>query len=303
MTLPEFEALTLPEFEAPLPFEKPPPSRTADGDPWVRWIAPGWCAVGARAPVVKPGRFWDVVTAIVAATGGGMLDRVHTSEEGILACGALGVTARSGYAQELLRLCLVTEPERFVEVMAPLAHETGVYVGASKHAESGTSFFTMDGRRIATPSAIRQLITLDIGWKSPNAKERARLWVRTVSKLLRDERMDAVQAEFSKKILPIRLRPHLAAAIRWPEGGPGDAWQYTKEQQALWALALGFAHLEGQGERIGATLLADACVASELDEWSPMRVIAAVESHVEPLPRRVTVLKMIELMKEAQWIT
>ena len=295
-------------FEAALPFETPPPSRTADGDPWVRWIAPGWCAVGGRAPVVKLWKFWDVVTVMIAALGGGTLDRVHTSEEGILACGALGVTVASGYVQELLRMCLVAEPERFVEVMAPLAFETGVYVGRSKRTEEAT-FFSREGQAITTPSALRQLIMLDpLGWKNPNTKERARLWVNTVSKLLRDERMDAVQTELSKKILPTLLRPGVAAAIRWPEGGPGAEWQYTKEQQALWALALVIAHLEGQGERLCATLIADACVIEDLVEWSPLAVIDAVAKCVRgvgSVPDRVrdTCLKAIEFMKESQWTT
>ncbi len=50
--------------------------------------------------------------------------------------------------------------------------------------------------------------------------------------------MDEAQSAFAEEMMPALLTHATKAQIRWPRHGMRDAWQYTHEQQVLWALTL-----------------------------------------------------------------
>jgi hypothetical protein len=299
----------MPEFERPVKAASVAgPTRTPEGEPWVRWQHPGWAAAGSRTPNVKPGRFWDVVTELIPAVTDGTLDRAQTGR-GVLAAGALGATLRSGFLQKLLLMCLQTEPGHFVATMGEAMAEARVYVGSTERAPSGAAIFEFAGTPILGTETLRRVI-MPSGLAYPSAEERAnwtvkekaraRLWVSSLSKLLRHERIDAVQAAFSSEVLPMLLTDETRAAIRWPESGIGDAWQYTKEQQALWALALVLSYLDrGEAE----VILTSAARAAE----DPAKKIFAAEQFLWEAPnpnldRAALITNTIALMKEIQWL-
>jgi hypothetical protein len=222
------------------------PSRTPDGRPWVRWAKygsyTGWYSAGSRAPSLGGSRpsFWQAVFSVACACAGGNIDQAHSCGRGILALGGLGVTLRSGYAQLLLHSCLLSNPARFVEVMAPVLHATGAFTKASEKSPSGVALVDSKGHLLLTEEKMRQVVMLGSDssrWTEPQ-KDRAKLWVSCCSALLRDERMDAAQLAFAEEVMPALLTESTKTALRWPKKGMGDRWQYTNEQQMLWGLAL-----------------------------------------------------------------
>jgi hypothetical protein len=234
---PDFDAL---DVSAP----KDAPQRTSDGKPWVRWTKrgdySGWYAEGSRKPALEGKRqFWDAVFAVACACAGGNVDQAHACGRGILSLGGLGVTARSGFAQALLHHCLVTNPTRYVEVMAPVLHATGVFTKITDRSPSGVAFVDPSGRMLLTEKEIRKVVTLgsDSKWTGPQ-KDRAQTWVSCCSELLRDERMDRAQLAFAEEVLPVLLTERTKESINWGRHGARDYFSYTREQQALWALAL-----------------------------------------------------------------
>jgi hypothetical protein len=234
-------AFELPDFDVP----EDAPARTKDGEPWTRWGGygsySGWYAIGSREPEVsaRP-TFWQAVFHVACKVTGGNLDQAHCCGKGVMSLGGLGVTLRSGFAQILLHECLLTNPERFVEVMAPLLYETGVYTKMCDKSPSGVALCDHKGHPVLTEEAMREIVMLGsdgLKW-TRRQKDRARLWVTCCSKLLRDARMDEAQAAFAEEMMPALLTERTREQMRWPRHGMRDAWQYTHEQQALWALTL-----------------------------------------------------------------
>jgi hypothetical protein len=232
---PDFDALDVSSDEGP--------ARTEDGRAWVRWAKTGafsgWYAVGARKPkLVGRPTFWGAVHAVACACAGGNVDQAHCCGRGVLALGGLGVTMRSGYAQLLLHCCLLANPARYVEVMAPVIRETGIYTKKTEKSPSGVALCT-HGKYAMNESQMRSLVMMDsdsITWTT-SQKKRAKVWVACCSELLRDEAMDVAQHAFAEQVMPAILTDTTKEAIKWPKG-PRDAWQYTHEQQMLWALSL-----------------------------------------------------------------
>jgi hypothetical protein len=244
------------------------PARTPDGRAWVRWAKygsySGWYAVGARKPKLSgQPKFWEAVFSVACACAGGNVDQAHCCGRGILALGGLGVTMRSGYAQLLLHCCLLKNPVRYVEIMAPVIGATSSYTKASEKSPSGVAFHDSMGGPWWTETDLRNLVTLGSDgtkWTKPQ-KERAKTWVSCCSRLLRDEAMDSAQQAFAEEVMPALLTEDTKTAINWPRQGPQDFWQFTKEQQLLWGLACVLA-LEDEKETeslmVGARSLADA---------------------------------------------
>lgn len=247
--------LSRPVFEA-LDVRADGPARTKGGRAWARWAKhgaySGWYAVGARPPRLSghPG-FWEAVFSVACACAGSNVDQVHCCGEGILSLGGLGVTVRSGYAQLLLHCCLLHSPARYVEVMAPVMYETGVYPKPSTKSPSGVGLYYSDGHPV---QSLRSVICegSDGEHWSERQKKRAQLWVSSCSELLRDETMDAAQHAFVAQVMPWFLSAPMKASILWPPDAPTDWWQYTRELQMLWALTLILASLgnESEAERL-----------------------------------------------------
>ena len=224
----------------PIPTPEGTPDRTPEGRPWVSWVKKdgyqGWRA-GARA-VTSDGRFWDSVLSIAGAYFGTHADDVHCLGQGILSVGVLGVTLESGYAERLLQQCLLTDPIRFVNVMAPIL-ATGARMKPSDRSPSGVALVGPEGRPLLSARDLRDLVLLgsdSLTWTNAQ-KSRARLWVSSVSELLRDTSMDRAQRDFASEILPTLLPKEIQHALRWP-GHTEDTWMYTKELQAAWAFAM-----------------------------------------------------------------
>jgi len=243
------------------------PARTKDGRPWTRWAKygsyAGWHAVGARKPKLSgQPKFWEAVFSVACAVAGGNLDQVHCCGRGVLALGGLGVTMRSGYAQLLLHCCLINNPVRYVEVMAPVLKEVGCYTKENDKSPSGVVIYGYNDLPYVTEIELRRLILSGsdgVKWTNPQ-KSRAQLWVSCCSELLRDERMDAAQQSFAEEVMPALLTEDTKVAVKWPRQGPRDFWQYTKEQQLLWGLACVLAladEEETETLMVGARSLAD----------------------------------------------
>jgi hypothetical protein len=232
----------LPDFDAPADA----PARTKNGEPWTRWghygTYEGWYAIGSRRveKIEARPKFWDATFYVACQATGGNLDQAHCCGPGILSLGGLGVTLRSGFAQILLHECLLTDPERFMQIMAPVIHETGVYTKQTEKAETGIALADSKGNPVVAEKAMREIVMLGsdgIQW-TQRQKKRARLWVTACSKLLRDARMDEAQAAFAEHVMPALLTERTKEIVRWPRNGMRDSWQYTHEQQALWALVM-----------------------------------------------------------------
>ncbi len=220
------------------------PSRTPQGRPWVRWCMraedSGWCAAGARRPSFGAKTFWETTFAVACRAAGSNVDQVHAVGSGILALGGLGVTLSSGYAQKLLYKCLEHNPARFLEVMAPVVHATGVFVKPCAKSPSGIALMDERGHPLLTETELRSLVTggaAGVKWTSKQ-KSVARLWVSVTSELLRDDSMDAAQCAFASEVLPELLCAPVRQGIRWSPSSGEDTWQHTKEQQMLWSFAL-----------------------------------------------------------------
>jgi hypothetical protein len=233
---PDFDALDVPTDG---------PARTPDGRAWVRWAKygshSGWYAVGARKPKLSgQPKFWEAVFSVACACAGGNVDQAHCCGRGILALGGLGVTMRSGYAQLLLHCCLLKNPVRYVEIMAPVIGTTLSYTKASEQSPSGVAFHDSMGGPWWTEADLRNLVTLGSDgtkWTKPQ-KERAKTWVSCCSRLLRDEAMDAAQQSFAEEVMPSLLTEETLTLIKWPRTALLSWSQYTEDQQMLWALAL-----------------------------------------------------------------
>jgi hypothetical protein len=234
---PDFDALdvTLPEGA---------PTRTEDGKAWVRWVRygsySGYYAAGSRKPRFA-GRptFWEAVYSVACECAGGTVDQAHCCGRGVLALGGLGVTMRSGYAQLLLHCCLLANPARYVEVMAPAIQLNGAYTKVTETSPSGVAL-CQRGKYAMSEDQLRSLIlggSDSVKWTS-RQKDRARVWVSCCSQLLRDEAMDKAQLSFIEEVTPALITEATKVAIKWPRNGPRDWWQYTHSQQMLWALAL-----------------------------------------------------------------
>jgi hypothetical protein len=270
---PDFDAL---DFGTPVDA----PARTDDGRPWVRWAKygafSGWHAVGARKPrlVGKP-TFWEAVYSVACACAGGNVDQTHCCGRGVLALGGLGVTMRSGYAQLLLHSCLLSNPARYVEIMAPVIRETGAYTKKTGKSPSGVALGVL-GRYAMAEDQMRALVMMGsdgIVWTNAQ-KKRAKLWVSCCSELLRDDSMDRAQHAFAEEVMPALLTVTTKEMISWPPNGLAGllgVGQYTHEQQMLWALSLVMA-LEDENQT--ETLVSDARTAARAqDDFSAEGVL------------------------------
>ncbi len=262
-----------PDFDA-LDVQTDGPARTKGGRPWVRWAKygpySGWYAVGARKPRLSghPG-FWEAVFSVTCACAGSNVDQAHCCGLGILALGGLGVTAQSGYAQLLLHYCLLNNPARYVEVMAPVLHETGVYTKPSSKSPSGVAFYYPTKLPALLEGSMESFLrggSDGIEWSAAQ-KKLAQLWVSCCSELLRDEAMDPAQHAFVSTVMPPLLTSLTKSVLRWPTQGPTDWWQYTHEQQMLWALSLILASLENEEEATRLVCAAGAELENEQDNF------------------------------------
>ena len=264
-----------PDFEA-LDLQKLPedaPTRTEDGRPWVRWAKQGeysgWYAVGSRKPQ-RGGTptFWEALFLVACECAGGTFDQVHCCGRSVLALGGLGVTMRSGYAQLLLHCCLLANPARYVEVMAPLLQASGAYTRATTKSPSGVALY-QDGEALLTEEKLRHAVMLgsdSLTWTNKQ-KDQARLWVSCCSELLRDETMDKAQMTFLQEVAPALVTEETLAAIKWPRSGARDWWQYTPQLRAVWALAFVLAL---EDERQTERLIVDAVEGVKNTPDAPM---------------------------------
>jgi hypothetical protein len=232
---------------------------------WTRYGSySGWYAAGSRKPrIVGRPTFWEAVYSVACECAGGTVDQAHCCGRGVLALGGLGVTMRSGYAQLLLHCCLLANPSRYVEVMAPAIQENGAYTKVTDLSPSGVAL-CQRGKFAMGEDQLRALVlggSDSVKWTAAQ-KARARVWVSCCSQLLRDEAMDKAQLTFIEEVTPALITETTKVAIKWPRNGPRDWWQYTHSQQMLWALALVLAlEDEDQTERLMV-----AAVAAQTDE-------------------------------------
>jgi len=249
------------------------PTRTEDGKAWVRWTKygsySGWYASGSRKPrIVGRPTFWEAVFSVACECAGGTVDQAHCCGRGVLALGGLGVTMRSGYAQLLLHCCLLANPARYVEVMAPAIQASGAYTKVTDKSLSGVALCSR-GKYAMDEAQLRAIVMAgsdSIKWTTLQ-KTRAKVWVSCCSQLLRDEAMDKAQLNFIEEVTPNLITDATKTAIKWPRNGPRDWWQYTHSQQMLWALALVLAlDDEEQTER----LMTNAVAAQQADQDAPL---------------------------------
>jgi hypothetical protein len=231
-------------------FELPenPPLVTDDGRPWVRWANvgawSGWYTLGTRRyhPMEHPDGiegFWELVCLLASEVGNGRSDACHCIGPGVLSVGGLGVTVASGFGVALLARCLCEAPLHWVSSVAPAVHATGTYLRVSdegldsvllENVEHGT---VRD--RIGYEGAIRGGSPGN-RW-SGSQKRKARVWVESVSRALAHPSSDRAAAQFCRDHLPKILGP-IAGLAQWPVNGIQDAWMWSIEQRALWALAM-----------------------------------------------------------------
>jgi hypothetical protein len=224
---------------------------TADGRPWLRWVnhdgVAGWYHLGTRQPArsESPG-FWEVVFREAVELASWRVDSVHCIGSGILSVGGMGITLVGGYAAALLCECLLTDPIYWVQTMAGIIKDVGVYPTslhgqATDHAEC--YFSEVEGAPLIH---VEQMVSMVRGddyaklgnkWSSAG-KRRAKLWVESIGRLLALPTMDAAQVAFCKKHVPGMLSDRARERIGWPSGGADDCWQYTREQQALWVVVM-----------------------------------------------------------------
>jgi hypothetical protein len=182
--------------------------------------------------------FWEITFGLAARHAGVAVDQVHAASAGVMALGAFGVTLTSGYAQLLLNTCLVEDPVKFVDVMAPVFHATGAHTKPTEKSPSGMALADEKGSLVMSEDGLRKLVLLgsnSVKWTGPQ-KARARLWVSCASELLRDEQMDRAQVAFASRLLPDLAGEEVRQLIRWPRHGAEETWQYSREHQALWAV-------------------------------------------------------------------
>ncbi len=228
---------------------------TVEGKPWVRWAKTGtdsgWYYVGTRPPVLpEPPSFWDVVFVLATETGSGRVDAVHCVGPGILSVGGTGITLASGYLAALLVECLLADPVNWVAKMAGVIRETGAFptcMSAEVKDYADCCFMSVDGvllRHVPLldasqrSSMVRGDAYTKTGKWSGAGKRRAAVWVESLGKLLFEPVMDQAQVMFCKKHVPGMLSDVARDRISWPSNGADDAWQFTREQQALWVVAM-----------------------------------------------------------------
>jgi hypothetical protein len=220
--------------------ERPP--RTAEGRAWVRWriaTRAGWYAAGARPyqPSANP-TFWEKVAMVAMGTRN--VDTCHAIGDEVLALSGIGFTATSGFAQLLIRECLLLDPERWVDVMAPAVHTSGCVVKKCEASLSGIGFARVRDSASHTRLGISLAVRAGgdgLSW-SPAARDMSRTWVECCSELLRHKPMDAAVLRTLEALPPV-LSEEARARLAMPATITG--WGWTIEQQALWALVLAFA--------------------------------------------------------------
>jgi hypothetical protein len=225
------------------------PGKRKDGSPWLRWARvgkySGWYAIGTRKmdPVTAPPEesFWSRVYGLCAEVGNGNLDAVHCLGPGTLSVGGLALTLSAGYVPALLARCLHADPEAWLGAMAPaIAISDGVHLTRCEATPAGYALCTADGRPLTDQ------VELDIAVRAGSegtiwngaCKRYAHAWVESISRLLAMGSMDWVQLEFCRTYVPRMMPAAVAERIAWPRAGYRDGWMYSREQQALWAVAM-----------------------------------------------------------------
>lgn len=279
-------------FDPILDAPPPPAPRTPDGSPWVQWVkhedSEGWCAAGTRQPG-RASTFWEITFGIAASCHGVAIDQVHAASRGILAMGAFGVTLQSGYAQLLLHTCLVEDPVKFVDVMAPVFHATGAHTKPTEKSPSGIALADENGALMLSEERLRKLVLLgsnSVKWTGPQ-KQRARLWVSCVSELLRNEQMDRAQVTFFSRLMPELAGEELRQLIRWPRHGAEETWQYSREHQALWAYCFVKA-MKNREYTLQSVRQAQARERARSRDEDPARILRDIGGLAERLPLVVT---------------
>jgi hypothetical protein len=224
------------------------PSKTEDGEPYVRWRKDtsgfsGWWARGSRGHRPSgPGTFWGHVLSAASELAHTQLDEVHVVGPGVLSLGALGVTVRSSYGAALLHECLLTDPERYICRMAGFIQKTGAYTRICPEAPSGVALADPIGPMLDEQDERHAIMQWGDGKKwSTQQKRVAHVWVRELSRLLRDERMDAAQVAMAELLIPACLPQAAKESLGWPRSGLSDYWQYSLDQQVCWGAFLLFA--------------------------------------------------------------
>lgn len=246
MTAPKTSSIVdvLGELDASLP------SKTPQGETWIRWAAlaagaspthAGWYAIGTREPSfgARAG-FWESVFLLAMHTvGNKTMDAAHAIGPSLLAIGGLGFTFASGYAQSLLGICLEAAPERIVATLAQLVRHAGVYPARTGTSPRRYVLHEVHGGGGMVGADLERAIRAGgdgRAW-STTGKALAFEWVSRMG-FLRDDVFDRAQVDMCAEWLPLGLTDIVRAEIRWPRSAGRDAWQYTEEQKALWALAL-----------------------------------------------------------------
>jgi hypothetical protein len=149
------------------------------------------------------------------------------------------VTASSGYAQALLADCLDAAPSHFLNHMGRVICESGAWVHTDEHG--AVAFASADGTLATEHGEIEFLVRRGgstSGWQwTAFRKSIAKLWVESISRMLRHPKLDEVQVRFCQQHVP-RLIVPMQSLINWPRKGIRDGWMFTKEQQALWCVIM-----------------------------------------------------------------
>ncbi len=222
------------------------PGKTKDGENWIRWTPGsrkyGWVMVGTREPRfgTRP-TFWESVLLLgMHVAGNTKMDAGHVCGDSVLALGAMGFTFSSGLGQTLLGFCLESAPSRMIRPLCRLAQRAGVYIGRVGDAPRTYALRDIKSDKVLSSRSELELAVRcgsSGGTWSPAGKERSFAWLNELA-VLRDDIFDKAQVEMCAEVLPTFLSERTAAEIGWPKSAGRDAWQYTGEQTALWALVL-----------------------------------------------------------------
>jgi hypothetical protein len=235
-----------------------------DGSPWTHWArvedaGAGWYALGDREPawdaLGPDSDFWDIVLALGTAAGNQRLDACHCVGDCILSIGGLGISLASGYGEPLLAECATQEPLLFLRHMMPAMQASGAYPTSLDLRLADTidplDVFLehVDEGPLTQPHQINGVIRAGSAGERYTEKQKrlARIWVQGISAMLWRPAMDVAQRNFCRRCLPRMLTPTARARIEWPTNGADDMFQWTKAQQALWAVCMVIAPCEWLG--------------------------------------------------------
>jgi hypothetical protein len=260
------------------------PFETKDGEPYVRFAKldsgqAGYYTIGRRpiqeCPQQVP-KFWERLFFAMAVEGNRAWDAAHTIDPGLCA-GAVGFSGDRPV--QLLGLCFTQEPKIFLEIMGPAMGDSRVYISDAKRR--GTWAFCDKKRETV---GLDRLLNGE-GWTT-RRKESSRRWVSCVSALLHSHIFDTMQVLHLQAEAEAAVTNLLGTAMQWPKRGAAEAWLYSGEQRALWAILLVIAL---ETPRIAESLATLHRAPSALDTLQALQKC----DHITSRPRLQNIFKHI----------